>query len=126
MPYRVGSLCVIRANPPHARRPRRPTPQSWLQETNTGIAHKTWTFGFGHKRSVAQEAGCTGVGTWPWNHACIVMWKTSTDGSHMQTAHTTHFGNDHSKAIAPTAADISKFIKNHASAPVTAPASLEL
>ena len=100
--------------------------QSWLAGANAGIGHKTWTFGYGHKRAIAEEAGCMGVGTWEWNHACVIVWKTSADGTHMQTAHTTHFGHDHSKGIAPTAADISKFIKKEAAKPVKSPASVDL
>ena len=93
---------------------------------NSGITHKTWTFGYGHKRDIAEEAGCQGVGTWEWNHACIIVWKTSMDGTHMQTAHTTHFGHDHSKAIPPTAADIAKFIKKHAGEAVKSPSHADL
>ena len=100
--------------------------QSWLTDVMPTLTHKTWTFGYGHRKNVAEEAGCTGVGTWEWNHACIVVWKTSQDGTHMQTAHTTHFGHDHSKNIAPTAADIAKFIKKHAGEPVRTPSCADL
>ena len=69
--------------------------QSWLADI--GLGHKTWTFGYGHKKDVAEQAGCSGVGTRSWDHVCVIVWKTSMDGAHMQTAHTTHFGLDFSK-----------------------------
>ena len=76
----------------------------------SNLRHKTWTFGYGHDKEIAQQVGCDDIGTWEWNHACVVVWRTSEDGTKMQTQHTTHFGHDHSKDITPTAADIRKFI----------------
>merc|ERR1711871_1507892 len=35
--------------------------QSWLSEVMPGLTHKTWTFGYGHKKAVAEAAGCTGA-----------------------------------------------------------------
>ena len=35
--------------------------QQWLQDI--GMGHKTWTFGFGHMKNVAEEAGCQGKRT---------------------------------------------------------------
>merc|ERR1712086_543463 len=91
--------------------------QEWLQDI--GMGHKTWTFGYGHMKSVAEEAGCQGVGTRAWDHVCVIVWKTSPDGSHMQTAASTHFGLDFSKAdFAPTAEDVRKYIHEHATAAV--------
>jgi hypothetical protein len=40
-----------------------------------GLGHKTWTFGYGHDKDIAEEAGCQGVGTRPWEHVCIIVWK---------------------------------------------------
>ena len=60
------------------------------------------------------ESGCDDIGTWLWEHACVIVWKTSMDGTSLQTSHTVHFGHDHSKGIVPKAADIRKFIKDKA------------
>jgi hypothetical protein len=92
--------------------------QSWLDSCCPGLGHKTWTFAYGHDKKIAQETGCDDIGTWLWEHACIVVWKTSADGSHLQTRHTVHFGHDHSKGITPKPADIRKFITESASKPV--------
>ena len=88
--------------------------QSWLDECCPGMSHKTWTFGYGHDKKIAQESGCDDIGTWLWEHACVIVWKTSMDGTSLQTSHTVHFGHDHSKGIVPKAADIRKFIKDKA------------
>jgi len=93
--------------------------QSWLSDL--GLGHKTWTFGYGHMKDVAEQAGCSGVGTRPWDHVCIIVWKTSADGTHMQTAHTTHFGLDFSKPDGvPGPDDVKKFIYKHAKEAVKA------
>ena len=92
--------------------------QSWLDECCAGMSHKTWTFGFGHDKKIAQETGCDDIGTWLWEHACVVVWKTSADGTHLSTSHTVHFGHDHSKGIVPKPADIRKFISDSAGAAV--------
>jgi hypothetical protein len=88
--------------------------QSWLDECCPGMSHKTWTFGYGHDKKIAQESGCDDIGTWLWEHSCVIVWKTSMDGTSLQTAHTVHFGHDHSKGIVPKPADIRKFVKEHA------------
>ena len=87
--------------------------QSWLGD---GMGHKTWTFGYGHDKSVANEAGCEDVGTYTWDHACIVVWKTSLDGTHLRAWHTSHFDKDFSKVPkpVPTTEDVKKFIHKHA------------
>lgn len=91
--------------------------QSWLADL--GLGHKTWTFGYGHRKGVAEQAGCEGVGTRPWDHVCIIVWKTSMDGTHLHTSHTTHFGLDFSdpKQV-PGVEDIKQFIHKAAAKPV--------
>ena len=92
------------------------TDQNWL--ASLGLGHKTWTFGYGHDKSVAEAVGCEGVGTYAWEHVCVIVWKTSKDGTHMSTSHTTHFGQDHSKRVIPQTEDISNFIENALRNPV--------
>ena len=82
------------------------------------MSHKTWSFGYGHDKKIAAESGCDDIGTWLWEHACVIVWKTSMDGMHLQTSHTVHFGHDHSKGIVPKPADIRKFIQTTAAKPV--------
>ena len=84
----------------------------WLP---ANLRHKTWTFGYGHDKDIAMNVGCDDIGTWEWNHACVVVWRSSTDGARMSTQHSTHFGHDHSKDITPTPADLRKFIISAAS-----------
>ena len=88
--------------------------QSWLADL--GMGHKTWTFGYGHDKAVANEAGCEDVGTYTWDHVCIVVWKTSADGTHLRAWHTSHFDKDFSKVPkpVPTTEDVKKFIHKHA------------
>ena len=85
----------------------------WLP---ANLRHKTWTFGYGHDKSVANEAGCEDVGTYTWDHACIVVWNTSLDGTHLRAWHTSHFDKDFSKVPkpVPTTEDVKKFIHKHA------------
>ena len=89
--------------------------QSWLDECCPGMSRKTWTFGYGHDKNIAQEVGCDDIGTWLWHHACIIAWKTSPDGGHLDTHHTVHFGHDHTKGVVPKPADIRKYVIQQAS-----------
>ena len=98
--------------------------QSWAHDL--GMSHKTWSFGYGHDKSIAQEAGCDDIGTWLWDHCCVVVWKTSEDGSSIQTHATTHFGNDHSKGITATPAQLRQHIVAEAGKKVVNPSSAEL
>jgi hypothetical protein len=86
--------------------------QSWL--AGVGPNHKTWTFGYGHDKTVASALGCEDIGEHTWDHACVIVTKTSADGRTSRSSHSTHFGHDHTKKIAPTASDIRNFVKRHA------------
>jgi hypothetical protein len=100
--------------------------QSWMSDL--GMGHKTWTFGYGHDKTVANEAGCEDVGTYTWDHACIVVWKTSPDGSHLRAWHTSHFDKDFSKSPkpVPTVDDIKKFVRKTAGNKVGSQSTTEL
>lgn len=83
--------------------------QKWLD--HTGLQHKKWTFGYSHDKKIAEESGCEGVGTLEWNHVCIIVWKSSSDGTRLSTHKTTHFGLDASnKKLVPGPEHIKKFI----------------
>jgi hypothetical protein len=84
----------------------------WLDQT---LRRKTWSFGYSHDKDLAMQLGCDDVGTWEWNYACVVVWRSSSDGTRMQTVHSSHFGKDHSKNIMPSPQDIRDFIVKSAS-----------
>jgi hypothetical protein len=98
--------------------------QSWLNDCCPGVGHKTWSFGYGHSKKVAMEAGCDDIGTWEWKYACVVIFKSSPDGTALSTTHTVSFGHDHSKGIMPTPADIRKFIYTEAGKKISNPGAI--
>merc|ERR1719424_1667577 len=71
--------------------------QEWLH--SVGMGHKKWVFGYGHNKDVALTCGCEEVASYPFQHGCVIIAKSSKDGKRTQVWSTTHFGNDHSKSI---------------------------
>ena len=69
--------------------------QRWLQPTN--LVHKSWRFGYGFSRDVAEAAGCPKEDDADehWEHACLVCWRSSMDGSHIGSMHSGSFGVGH-------------------------------
>lgn len=90
--------------------------QSWTEKY--GMGHKLWTFGYGHDRELATNVGCEDTGSWKWQHACIVFWKTSPDGGTLGAHHTVWFGHDHSKGIVPSVDDLKIYLKERVTAEV--------
>jgi hypothetical protein len=90
--------------------------QSWLEPL--GLGHKTWTFAYGHDKALAKQIGCDDIGTHTWDHACVIVWKTSADGTYVHSQHTTHFDEDFSKNPVITAEHIKKFILSAAGEPI--------
>ena len=48
-----------------------------------GAPDKQWVFGHTNDRAMGQSFGCPPKG---WNYACVLMWKTSVDGTHLVRA----------------------------------------
>lgn len=55
--------------------------QSFL--TGFGAPNKKWVFGHTLERELGRAYGCPRKG---WKYACILIWKTSADGTHMKRA----------------------------------------
>jgi len=76
----------------------------WIGETGVD-GGKTWTFAYGHDKAVAELAGCELGGADV--HACLLMWRSSKDGSEMQS------GQRIWRAAPPTSAQIEQEIIQH-------------
>ena len=48
-----------------------------------GAPNKKWVFGHTLERELGRAYGCPRKG---WKYACILIWKTSADGTHMKRA----------------------------------------
>ena len=62
--------------------------QDWLEPL--GLGDKTWPFAYSHDKAVAKAAGCNDIGTYEWDNACIVVWKSNLEGE-LTVKHTVNF-----------------------------------